>query len=479
LRRLIAAAAILGVTWSPAAAQNNDISETGSVVLMTAIEGPIGPATVKHVTRVIDLARERDAAAVILSLNTPGGLAVSMREIISAVLGSPVPVIGYVSPAGAHAASAGTYILYATHVAAMAPATNLGAATPVKFGGFPESVPNREREEEKTGNSKQDGSPDNDAGRMAPEDAMTAKMTNDAVALIRGLAEMHGRNADWAEKAVREAASLSSRSALEMNVIDIVATNTDELLSATEGRVVEIRGSKQTLSVAGLPIETVEMDLVTRILSVLSNPNVALILMMIGVYGLIFEFWNPGAIVPGVVGAISLTLGLYALNMLPFTYAGLALIGLGVAFMVVEAMTPTIGVLGIGGLIAFVFGALMLIDTDAPGFQVSLWLIGTLAVASGAILVLLLGYLLRAYRNVPVSGRDQMIGSTANVIEWHGGEGFVWTEGERWHATGAKDLSTGQMVRVRDVEGLTLIVNATSDLRPERSRQPWKHKSST
>ncbi|MEM9630536.1 MAG: nodulation protein NfeD [Pseudomonadota bacterium] len=470
LRRLIAAAAILGVTWSPTAAQNKDLSETGSVLLMTSIEGPIGPATVKHVNRVIDLAQDRNAAAVILSLNTPGGLAVSMREIISAILGSPVPVVGYVSPAGAHAASAGTYILYATHIAAMAPATNLGAATPVTFGGFPERFPNQEREGRKSGKSEGDDSPDDGTGLMAPEDAMTAKMTNDAVALIRGLAEMHGRNADWAEKAVREAASLSSRSALEINVIDILASSTDELLVAIDGRVIEIHGSKHTLSVAGLPIETVEMDLVTRILSVLSNPNVALILMMIGVYGLIFEFWNPGAIVPGVVGAISLTLGLYALNMLPFTYAGLALIGLGVAFMVVEAMTPTIGVLGIGGLIAFVFGAFMLIDTDAPGFQVSWWLIGTLATASGAILVLLLGYLVRAYRHAPVSGRAQMIGAMANVIEWHGGEGFVWTEGERWHATGAKDLSAGQMVRVRDVEGLTLIVNATSDLQAERER---------
>ncbi len=470
LRRLIAAAAALVAAGVPVSAQTTDASESGPVLLMTAIEGPIGPATVRHVKRVIGLAEERKAEALVLRLNTPGGLATSMREIISGMLASKVPVIGYVAPSGAHAASAGTYILYAAHVAAMAPATNLGAATPVQIGGLPEALPGSDGKG-KSGEGGRDAADDKDVnqdkGVLAPKDALSAKATNDSVALIRGLAELHGRNADWAEQAVREAASLSSQKALEMNVIDIVAPDLDALLKAADGRTVKVGGTERTLAVKGLPVETVEMDTLTRVLSILSNPNLALILMMIGVYGLIFEFWNPGALVPGVVGAISLMLGLYALNMLPLNYAGLALIALGVAFMVTEALTPAFGVLGFGGLVAFVLGASMLIDTDAPSFQISWWLTGTMAAVSGAILVLLLGFTLRSYRHEPVSGRAGMIGASAKVIEWRGGEGFVWAEGERWHATGADDLSTGQSVSIRDVDGLSLVVNAASEGQPE------------
>ncbi len=471
LRLLIAAASALAAALLPAAAQTNDTTNAGSSVLLTAIDGPIGPATVRHVRHVLALAGDRKAPALVLRINTPGGLADSMREIISDIIASPVPVIGYVAPAGAHAASAGTYILYATHVAAMAPATNLGAATPVQLGGFPGSLPGSDGKERETGKANKDKTAEDAEGAppsLAPEDAMTAKVTNDAVALIRGLADMHGRNADWAEQAVREASSLTSSKALEMNVIDIVARDVEELLTAADGRTVEVGRTKWTITVAGLPVETVEMDALTRLLSVLSNPNVALILMMIGVYGLIFEFWNPGAVVPGVVGAISLTLGLYALNMLPFSYAGLALIGLGIAFMVVEALTPSIGIIGIGGLLAFVLGASMLMETDAPGFQVSWWLIGTMAGLSGAVLILVLGFTIRSYRRVPVSGRARMIGAPASVIEWNGNEGFVWAEGERWHAMGARGLSAGQKVQVHNVDGLTLIVDAASNVQSER-----------
>ncbi|MCX2725727.1 NfeD family protein [Roseibium salinum] len=472
LRRLVAAAvALTTAVGLPAAAQKTDISGKGSVVLMAAIEGPIGPATVRHVGRAIGLAEERGAPALVLRLNTPGGLADSMREIISQVLASPVPVIGYVAPAGAHAASAGTYILYATHVAAMAPATNLGAATPVQLGGSPDTVPGGDGD--KNDRPAGDRSPDKGgSGRntdlMGSEQAMSAKMTNDSVALIRSLARLRGRNADWAERAVREAASLPATEALEMDVIDVVARDVDELLDAADGRMVEIGRTSHKLTVAGLPVERIDMTTTTQILSLLSNPNVALILMMIGVYGLIFEFWNPGSVGPGVIGAISLTLGLYALNMLPFSYAGLALIGLGVAFMVVEALTPTVGVVGIGGLVAFIIGASMLVDTDAPGFQISWWLIGTLAVISGAVLVLVLGAALRSYRHKPVSGQARMIGAPADVLEWQGSEGYVWAEGERWHAAGAEDLCAGQTVQVRNVNGLTLVVNADHDAQPER-----------
>lgn len=468
LRRLVAVIAVLLMAAIPIAAQNSDDTETGSFVLLSAIEGPIGPATVRHVQRVIGIAEDRQSAAVVLRLNTPGGLADAMREIIAEILASDVPVIGYVAPSGAHAASAGTYILYATHVAAMAPGTNIGAATPMQLGGMPEGLPETPPENE--GEAK-----DNESGRVSgeepsgqdnkplrPEDAMSAKVTNDAVALIRSLAEMHDRNVDWAESAVREAATLTSGAALEKGVIEIVAGDVDELLAAADGRKISIAGTGRTLATAGLPVETVEMDNITRILSIIANPNVALILMMVGVYGLVFEFWNPGAMVPGVVGAISLTLGLYALNQLPFTYAGLALICLGIAFMVVEALTPTFGVLGVGGLVAFVFGASMLIDTDQPAYQISWWTIGTTAAISGAVLVLLLGLTLRAYRHAPVIGRKQMIGTSVDVLEWTGAEGFVLAEGERWQARGAADLAPGQPVRIRDVVGLTLVVEAAS-----------------
>lgn len=470
LRRLIAVLAVLLMAAIPTAAQKSDDSETGSFVLMSAIEGPIGPATVRHAGRVIGLAEDRRAAAVILRLNTPGGLADSMREIISQILASDVPVIGYVAPSGAHAASAGTYILYAAHVAAMAPGTNIGAATPVQIGGFsqglPEDAPGKEGDTDESGKDRDSADEETskpDSKSLKPDDAMSAKATNDAVALIRSLAELHGRNAEWAERAVREAATLSSDAALKEGVIDIQADDVDELLAAADGRKIEVGGNERILVTAGLPVEIVEMDNITRILSVLSNPNVALVLMMIGIYGLIFEFWNPGAAVPGVVGAISLTLGLYALNQLPFTYAGLALIGLGIAFMVVEALTPTFGILGFGGLVAFILGASMLIDTDQPAYQISWWMIGTMAAISGAVLILLLGFTLRAYRSAPVIGKSYMIDRTAKVLEWSGSEGFVLADGERWHARGGADLVPGQPVRIRDVIGLTLVVEFASE----------------
>ncbi|TPE50948.1 NfeD family protein [Amaricoccus solimangrovi] len=411
------------------------------VVLMTAIEGPIGPATVKHVDRVIRLAEDRRAAALVLRIDTPGGLAEAMRRIVSAILASRVPVIGYVAPSGGHAASAGTYILYATHVAAMAPGTNLGAATPVRIGGLPEGLPGG-------------------AEKPAPEDAHAAKATNDAVALIRSLAEMRGRNADWAERAVRQAESLSAEAALREHVIDIVARNLPELLAAADGRIVEVDGAKVTLAVAGPPVETVEMSATTRLLAVLSNPDLALVLMMIGIYGLIFEFLNPGAVAPGVIGAICLTLALYGLNQLPLDYAGLALIGLGAAFMAFEAVTPSFGVLGAGGLVAFVLGASILIETDVPEYQISWWTIAALGTVGAAAFALLLGATIRAYRRAPASGRARMTSAPARVLEWSGEAGFVWAEGERWQAAGPPGLKPGEEVRVRGREGLVLHVEA-------------------
>ncbi|WP_218961149.1 NfeD family protein [Ruegeria sediminis] len=427
-------------------------------MLLTVLEGPIGPATVHHVERVLRYSKDQPTEAVVLKLNTPGGLADAMREIISEILVSPVPVITYVAPPGAHAASAGTYILYASHVAAMAPGTNLGAATPVAIGGLPEGFPGQPpKDPEKDGEEAAEETP---ADPLAPKDAMTAKATNDAVALIRSLAEIHGRNADWAESAVRQAKSLSAVQALELDVIDLIAADLDALMRDVDGRSVVMGETTERLATKGLPVELVEMDVVTRILSVLSNPNVALVLMMMGIYGLIFEFWNPGAVVPGVVGAICLTLGLYALNQLPLNYAGLALLGLGVAFMVAEAFSPSFGVLGVGGIVAFSIGAAMLVDTDVPAYRISWWLIATMALLSASVLAVLLGYTIRTYRRQPVSGSARMLGAEARVLDWSGGAGFVWVEGERWQAQGPPGLQPGGNVRVRGIDGLTLIVEA-------------------
>ena len=279
------------------------------IALLAAIEGPIGPATVRHVEKVIETADERDAEVLILRLDTPGGLVDSMREIIVAILASRTPVVGFVAPPGAHAASAGTYILYATHVAAMAPGTNLGAATPVQIGGLPglpapeDEKPAADKDSDAPGSGatgpERDGSEPEKATPPPLADAMSAKATNDAVAFIRSLAEMRGRNADWAEQAVREAASLSATQARARNVIDLVADDPEALLAAIDGRRVEAGGVERTLATAGLEIEPIEVDAMTRVLSVLSNPNVAFLLMIIGVYGLIFEFSNPGIFAPG------------------------------------------------------------------------------------------------------------------------------------------------------------------------------------
>ncbi|RUW21493.1 nodulation protein NfeD [Mesorhizobium sp. M4B.F.Ca.ET.215.01.1.1] len=437
---LLAAALLAAAVVSP-------FSSTGSgkVALSVAIDGAIGPASTRQLEEALDTAAKRDAAVLILQLNTPGGLVTSMREMIADILASPVPVIGYVAPAGGHAASAGTYILYATHVAAMAPGTNLGAATPVELGGLP-SLPGGEKDKDQK-----------DATGRPPGDAMMAKVTNDAVALIRSLAELRGRNGDWGEKAVREAASLSASAALQEHVIDFIARDTAELLKLADGRTVDVAGKKQVLATDGLPVETLEPGWFIRLLAVITDPNVAVILMLVGVYGIIFEFTSPGAVAPGVIGTICLVLGLYALNLLPINYAGLALMLLGIAFLAIEAFNPTV-VLGLGGVAAFLLGSALLLKVEGPGFAMSWAVIGPAAALTLGLALLTGTYVWAARKSPPRVGGEAMRGLPVEILDWQGGEGHVLALGERWRARADEPVAPGDSVEVTDVGDLVLTV---------------------
>ncbi|MBA1143359.1 NfeD family protein [Mesorhizobium neociceri] len=447
---LLAAAFVAAVVVCPSTA-TGEASGRERVALSVEIDGAIGPASTRQLEEALDVAAKRDAEVLILQLDTPGGLVTSMREMIADILASPVPVIGYVAPAGGHAASAGTYILYATHVAAMAPGTNLGAATPIELGGPLPSLPG-------PGGDKDTGKDQKNATGPPPEgDAMMAKVTNDAVALIRSLAELRGRNADWGEKAVREAASLSANAALQEHVIDFVARDTTELLQLADGRTVEVSGKKQVLATKGLPVETLDPGWFIRLLAVITDPNIAVVLMLVGVYGIVFEFTSPGAVAPGVIGTICLVLGLYALNLLPVNYTGLALMLLGIAFLIVEAFNPTV-VLGLGGVSAFLLGAAMLLKVEGPGFAMSWAVIGAAAALTLGLALLTGSYLWTARRSLPRVGAQAMHGLPAEILDWSQGEGHVLAQGERWRAKADEPLAPGDSVEVAEVKDLVLTV---------------------
>ncbi len=421
-------------------------------VMLLPLSGAIGPAAADFVLRGLARAEREGAQLVVLQVDTPGGLDTSMREIIKAILASPVPVAVFVGPSGARAASAGTYILYASHIAAMAPGTNLGAATPVQIG-MPSPAPSAAQPQapEKNKSKAADEAP-------ATQDTLTKKQTHDAAAYIRGLAQLRGRNAQWGERAVREAVSLSADEALAQNVIDLTARDVPELMIKLDGRKVTTAAGARVLATAGAPVLTIEPDWKSQFLAVITDPSVALILMMLGVYGLFFEFSNPGFVLPGVVGAICLCLGLFALNMLPVNYAGLTLVLLGLAFLIAEAFLPSYGSLGVGGIIAFVIGAVMLIDTDVPAFGVPYWLIGSLAVLSAAFIILVGGVALRARRRPVVTGHEELIGSVGVVLEDTGTEGWARVRSEQWQVHSPVPLTRGQDVRVTARNGLVLTV---------------------
>ena len=450
----------------PAAAPPAADSGAGTAAVLE-INGPIGPATSRYVVHGIESAHDNGSRLVVLELDTPGGLDSAMRDIIRAILASPVPVVSYVTPPGARAASAGTYILYASHVAAMAPATNLGAATPVSIGGEPEPgsppVPTPGANPAQDRNDKAPAaSPPAPGGGAAPPNlpgsAMERKVVNDAVAYIRGLAEERGRNVEWAEQAVRGAASLSATAALQQKVIDVIARDLPELLTRIDGREVRLGNRTVKLATAGLTVVRMKPDWRTQLLAVITNPTVAYGLMLIGIWGLLLEGYNPGAVLPGVAGSVCLLIALFAFQILSVNYAGLALVVLGTAMIISEFFFPTYGSLGVGGLIAFVVGSLILFDTDVPGMSVGRPLIGAFATMGGLMIAGIVYLATRSMRRPVATGTQGMIGGTAEVVADFTGRGRVRYGGEFWNARSDAALRAGDLARIVRVEGLTLWV---------------------
>jgi len=415
-------------------------SAHAAIVRVLTVQGAIGPASADYLVRGLGKAIPDRAQLVVIELDTPGGLDTSMRDIIKAILASPVPVATYVSPQGARAASAGTYILYASHIAAMAPATNLGAATPIELAPASDKP---------------------DAARPAdapPGDAKMRKVVHDAAAYIRGLAELRGRNAEWAERAVREAVSLPASEALKLKVVDVVATDLDDLLRQLNGRSVKLGDRTITLDTAHATVERVMPDWRSRLLAVIGDPGIAYILMLLGIYGLIYEFANPGMLFPGVVGGICLLLGLFAMQVMPISYAGLALMLLGIVLMISEAFVPSFGALGLGGIAAFVIGSVMLIDTDLPGYGLPWMLIVPVAVASALFSFFVASMALRARRRPVVTGAEELVGATGVTLEDIEHEGWARVHSEHWRVRSKTRLPRGSTIRVRARHDLILDV---------------------
>ena len=437
---IAASAALLGVSAVIG-------SDPGGRTVVLRIDGVIGPASADFVVRGLARAAASGAGLVVIELDTPGGLDTSMREIVRHILASPLPVATWVGPEGARAASAGTFILYASHIAAMAPATNLGAASPVAIG------------------APSGGSSPADKGQGVSDGGSTAaaKATNDAAAYLRSLAQLRGRDADFAERAVRSAASLSAEEALAAGVIEFVAHDVNALLTALDGREIRLdSGNTVTLTTAGAQIEHQQPDWKNRLLSVISNPQIALVLMMIGIYGLFFEFTSPGFGVPGVAGAICILIALYAFQLLPVNWAGVALVALGAALMLAEALLPSFGVLGVGGIIAFVVGGLFLLDSETVGFDIPTGFLIGMALISAALLFAAGSFAMKARTRRVVSGCEELSGSEGLVTHCDGAICYARVHGERWRVRASVPLSPGDVVRVVHIDGLILDVEPVS-----------------
>lgn len=448
-------------------------------VLLLDIKGGIGPATSDHVRRGLTQAASDGASAVVLRIDTPGGLDAATRDINQAILAAEVPVIGWVAPQGARAASAGTYILYACHLAAMAPATSLGAATPVGIGPrgsprgpaapagqppgqtpgqAPGQTPDKSPESSPDRGANPGAKPTREAGTGTGDDATVAKAVNDSAAYLRSLAELRGRNVDFAEAAVRDAATLTAREAVEQKVVELMAADLPQLLAAANGRKVKLRDRSVTLATARATSSVFEPGWRTRLLAVITEPTVAYLLLLIGLYGLLFEGYSPGAVFPGVIGAISLLLALYALQVLPVNYAGVALIVLGVALMAAEFAMPSFGALGIGGIVALVAGSLVMFDAQVPGYGIPGRLIAGIGLASAMLFMGVLWLASRARRVPLVADVSSPLGQVAVAAEDFSGHGNVRIRGEEWQAVSAVPLRRGDHVRVAAIDGLILHV---------------------
>lgn len=441
---------------APHKAQSQSSQNSTNIVVLT-IEGAIGPATRDYIIQGIEKAEQQQAALVLIKMDTPGGLSASMRDIIKKILSSEVPIATWVGPPGSRAASAGTYILYASHIAAMAPATNLGAATPVPVGGQKPPTPaGKAYEEIKEAVNSEDKNND-----KQPEKASGNKALEDSVAYIRALAEQKGRNADWAEQAVRNAATLTAEQALKKNVVDYMASDEWDLIRQINGQTIDLGIQKITLALDKAQLETIEPSFKNKILATVTNPTLAYILLLIGIYGLILEGYNPGAMVPGVIGGISLLVALYAFQILPVNFAGLALIFLGFALIAVEFFAPSFGILGIGGLVSLTFGSVILMDTDVPGFSIPMSLIISIALTTGLLFAGIMYYFADSFKKPVVSGSESLIGQTGEVVSNHDKHGLrVHLDGENWQAKALTKhhYDVGDSVLIERIDGLTLYV---------------------
>ncbi len=454
-------------------AQQVHSAETNSSkrAMQLTLDGSVNPAIAHFLVQNIEEAAEQDYQLIIIKMNTPGGLDLAMRDIIRAILSSPIPVATYVYPPGSRAASAGTYILYASHVSAMAPATNLGAATPVSIGGMPSpeqpNQPEQDKKPTKDGESSEKSNDQPTQSAPSNKTAMEKKVINDAEAYLRSLADYHGRNIDWVRNAVREGESLSSNEALEIGVIDLIAENPQQLLSMIHQKSVRLPTGQAQIYTDGMIIDEVEIDWKTQLLSIISDPNIAYILLIVGIYGLIFEGYNPGTFIPGVIGAICLLLAFYALQIMPVNYVAAGLLVLGIALLVVEAFAPSFGILGVGGIIAFILGSFLLFNEPETGMAIAMPILIFVTIVSVILLSFVLSLAIRARNRPVVTGTEEMLSEVGVVEHDFEDKGWIKIHGEIWKARSSQPLKAGQQVKVVAVNDLDLDVTPIADDKPK------------